>query len=416
MPTAPDGSSLRLRVEPLDVDEGEFLQISVKGRLPDCAYHKDIDFVVSLFDCSGSRDLAILSAEPFLQEIYTPVYQSRENVRDSYPRARVISSWLPIGGFMPDFLIGPHWGSRNIRVVVRLVDVIHDVEIMVGEVVDGFDGLLWTGEMTFQCFLRMEGYTETASRHRRLESVALRLALAVAVADGELDTKEIDVFRDRIKWWMANSRFNFDGLDKKRRSTSYRGMLSRALSRAKENKTFDTDRLLKRLDKDASPYLWRELLDLCYEVMSANGIAHADQLRLIRKITDNANLDAKEIAKFREHKMLEFEIKTQATSATDEFLGIDTNWDIPKIRKHLRSEYKKWNGRLNTIPEGKARENAQSILNMIGEAYKKYTLPKPAPGADQTLPAASRTEEPPEDNPTPPEDYWTQLDLFRNLG
>jgi len=39
---------------------------------------------------------------------------------------------------------------------------------------------------------------------------------------------------------------------------------------------------------------------------------------------------------------------------------------------HLREEFNKWNNRLNTLPEGVERDNAQQMLGLISDARKKY--------------------------------------------
>jgi hypothetical protein len=55
----------------------------------------------------------------------------------------------------------------------------------------------------------------------------------------------------------------------------------------------------------------------------------------------------------------------------EEKLGINPNWDKEKIKKHIVSEYAKWNGRLNTLQEGTERENAQAMLDLLAEARNK---------------------------------------------
>jgi len=68
--------------------------------------------------------------------------------------------------------------------------------------------------------------------------------------------------------------------------------------------------------------------------------------------------------------MVELDISLSDQGGLDEMLGIDRAWDADKRRRHLRQEFQKWNNRLNALPEGEERENAQRMLDAIAE-YRK---------------------------------------------
>lgn len=164
-------------------------------------------------------------------------------------------------------------------------------------------------------------------------------------------------------------------------------MVRRALTKAQDHQ-INTDELLNRLRRHGDQKLWYEVLELCIDVMAADGIADIDELHILRKIGDASGIDAKEIQKLRDQKIVDLEIRNQGQTPIEELLGIDADWDLAKIQRHLRREYKKWNGRLNMVSEGKARQNAQIMLNRIGEAYKDYTSQKnpeiPAKSCDRS--------------------------------
>ena len=56
----------------------------------------------------------------------------------------------------------------------------------------------------------------------------------------------------------------------------------------------------------------------------------------------------------------------------ESLLGIDPTWGNKKILAHLGKEFTKWNGRMNSLPEGEERDNAQKMLDRIAETRKKY--------------------------------------------
>ena len=38
--------------------------------------------------------------------------------------------------------------------------------------------------------------------------------------------------------------------------------------------------------------------------------------------------------------------------------------------KKLKEEFRKWNGRMNSLPSSKERKNVQKVLDLIGKARK----------------------------------------------
>ena len=380
MPHTPKKPSLKLRVGNLTVGGHKFKKIDVRGEFPRRAFRKDVAFIVSLFDCTDGELHPVISNQPEFREPFTMAYQSYVEVGKIYARSKHVHEWIPVAIFPPGQLIGPYGGTRKLVAVVRLEDMDDPINVALGNMAGQEDKPLWSSKIRFSCSLYGNGYIKTAKQCRRIESVALRLALAVAIEDGLLDYREINVVKKKLDQWIVNAAIHIDGLSREQRLRSYNGMMGRALKLAKAHE-IDTDALLKSMRKSAGTELWYETLELCYDVISANGTAHSKQLRRLHEIVFNSGLPEKKIEELRDRKLVELGGWPMADSSVEESLGIDASWDKAKKRKYLRKEYRKWNGRMNMIAEGEARENAQDILNMIGEAYRKYTLPKPAPPA-----------------------------------
>ena len=200
----------------------------------------------------------------------------------------------------------------------------------------------------------------------------IRLAAAVAVADGYLEAGEIQVIRQKIEKWVEKAESAYDGLGETQREESYKAIVAHALNDAMADQ-IDTDALLNRLRHEEDQKLWYEILELCFDVMAADGIADVDELGLLREIGDASEIDARDIEKLRDRKIIDLKNTNTVKTPIEELLGIAPDWDPATIKCHLRKEYRKWNSRLNTVSEGKARQNAQNMLNIIGEAYKDYT-------------------------------------------
>ena len=115
-----------------------------------------------------------------------------------------------------------------------------------------------------------------------------------------------------------------------------------------------------------------ETMELCFDVMAADGIADAEELKIIRKVADALELDFDEIEKMRDHKLVGLETNLGEQANIEDILGIEADWSEAQIKKHLLTEFTKWNNRLNALSEGDERNNAQQMLDLVAEARKKY--------------------------------------------
>lgn len=363
---------MKARIREITVDDHPAKQIEVRGPFPFEAYGEKVGFIVSVFDDTDDEFHPVISVVEAFQEPYSLAYDSRVKV-GFVPPGTGLDPWAPIGVFIPEIMLGPYGGYRQFLAVVRLVDVHAEVVIVNGSVRQGKDAVYWTGACKFSCSLGERGYIQFHQERRDLQSVVIQLAAAVSVADGYLDSEEIQVIRQKIVQWIEKSESIYDGLSDTQRERSYRAIANHALNEAMAGK-IDTDALLNHLRRDGDQKLWYEVLELCFDVMAADGTADSDELSIIHKIGTASKIDTGDIAKLRDRKIVDLEIDNKVKTSIEELLGIDADWDSAKIKRHLRKEHKKWNSRLNTVPEGKARENAQRMLNLISEAYKGYTL------------------------------------------
>ena len=115
-------------------------------------------------------------------------------------------------------------------------------------------------------------------------------------------------------------------------------------------------------------------MELCYEVMAADGVAEIKELKVIREIGDILNIDANEIEKMRDKNLVNLSTDSITSPSVEDVLGIDKNWPKDKIKEQLTSEFKKWNSRMTSLPEGDEKSNAQSMLNKIADLRKIWNL------------------------------------------
>ena len=106
--------------------------------------------------------------------------------------------------------------------------------------------------------------------------------------------------------------------------------------------------------------------------MAADGVADASEMKTIRQVADALSLDLDEIEKLRDQKIVELNSSISDQASVEDLLGIEPTWNAELIKEHLRTEFQKWNNRINTLSEGEERDNAQRMLDVIAEARKKY--------------------------------------------
>jgi hypothetical protein len=126
---------------------------------------------------------------------------------------------------------------------------------------------------------------------------------------------------------------------------------------------------LKMLDLKAQNI---ELLQLCIDVIGSESKIDAEGMRQCRAIAGALGIDYDEFQAMSDKKLLEMEHLPTSDSSLEALLGIDPSWDSGKIKAHLRTEFIKWNGRIQALTDTNEKERAQKMLDAISEARTKY--------------------------------------------
>jgi hypothetical protein len=92
----------------------------------------------------------------------------------------------------------------------------------------------------------------------------------------------------------------------------------------------------------------------------------------IRRIAEALELDYQEIETLRDKSLIDLDIQADHQASPETLIGIQDGWSEAQIKEHIRVEFSKWNGRLNNLPEGQERENAQRMLDLLADARKRY--------------------------------------------
>ena len=190
--------------------------------------------------------------------------------------------------------------------------------------------------------------------------------MSVAMADGSLDDSE----GNAIKHWIKKAIAPFSGKKQEQLKKIYNDALRTSYQEAKSG-DLSVGGAIERLEELAETPQKYEAIELCFEVMAADGVADENEIKKIKGIAEGLGLDFDEIEKLRDKHLVGMELSMEQASI-ETILNIDPNWSNEKIKKHLAVEFAKWNNRLNTLAEGQERENAQKMLDLIAEGRKKY--------------------------------------------
>lgn len=339
--------------------------IEVKGLFP-VNTSRNVGFVTSVLDKTGENYEPVLSPIEMFQEPYSVVYQSSVEIGVVSPSQGFVG-WTRVGVVLPEILTPPFAGKRNFVAVLRLVDLDDMPEIVNGYSDSDGSGLLWQRVLEFEYSVEGKGYKEAAEHRDRARALSVEIGMAVAMADGSLDDRE----GETLKNWIIKFISPFSDEKRDHLRELYNEAMKQAYSAAKSG-NLSLSELTKELNDIAENSTKYDTIELCFDVMAADGVADAEELKVIRKVADALNLDFDEIEKMRDQKIIGLDTSVSNQASIEDILGIEPDWSQERIKRHLRTEFQKWNNRINTLSEGEERDNAQRMLDLIAEARMRH--------------------------------------------
>lgn len=340
-------------------------EIEGKGLFP-LSRKTNVGFVISVFDATSEELVPVLSVIDTFQEEDSIVYQHGTAIGEIEPNQGFVS-WVRVGVVIPDILQPPYGGKRKLTVIARMVDLDNMPHIEHGYHSQDDAGIIWQKSLSFEWTFDEKGYLEAREHHDEAVGLSLKIGMAVAMADGSLDDEEGNV----LKQWVVKSIEPFSDDRQEYLKELYNEAMKESYAEAKKG-DLSLSVLTSRLNEIGDKSDKYETLELCFEVMAADGVAEDNELKVIKNVAQALGLDMDEVSKMRDQKILNLSTNVSGQASIEIILGIEPEWSSEQVMKHLRVEFQKWNNRLNTLEEGKERENAQLMLDRIAEARKKY--------------------------------------------
>ena len=343
----------------------EAKEVQVKGLLPiNNTYH--LGFLTSVFDNTSGKYEPVTSSMDQFQEPRTIAYQHAVDVGTTSPGIGFVG-WTRVGVVLPQLLGTPYGGHRKLVAYIRLINLESKPNISNGFQDKDDPGILWQSALPFEYEIKDKGYLEIEESRDAARVLCVKVAMAVAMWDGALNRREGEL----LKAWIEKVLGSYSGDRREKLKVSLNSAMKDAYNSAKSN-SLNLVALVEALGKNEDTSIKYETVELCYELLASNGKIDGDSARVIDLVSRSLELDLTEIEKIRDVKIVGLAAGLSRSDSVEQLLGIDPRWDSDRIKKHLRSEFQKWNNRLTALPEGAERESAQRMLDAISDARKRY--------------------------------------------
>ena len=260
-----------------------------------------------------------------------------------------ISSWTSVAHLRLDWLAIPRKGKRNLAFKMSIHSTEGGEQLAFAECIFTYDNPDF-------------GYIDLQENIQRTKTLTVTLAFAVSAADNKMYDCEIEL----IKNWAG------DNINISETSGAARRKLEKALNETvtffrdgNQLNTYDICREIVEIAPLSERY---DIMNLCLYVAQANGSATCEELSILKDIASWLDIDED---KFRTMIEKVLPIDMHEVRDVESILGVTSDMNKEKARRHLNREYRKWSARVtNTDPE--IQNQADQMLKLIAETRSQY--------------------------------------------
>lgn len=356
----------RLQTERIDGDGHSFdvIRVEVKGLFP-IRVSADLVVSASIFDITDMDQ----KGEPIFQPVTCLLdkYQEPDSIcyQDTTRFGRVepdtgFVDWQSVLAVIPETLTGPRSGARKFKIFITFYDANDPPRFQ-----HGFRSgdAINTYIEDFQWNVTNVGYREVSERRQEAERLGLQLAVAVALGDGELARTEGQV----LQHWVNQKLSMLEGTERETKKSELNQTMKSSYAAARAG-TLGLEEIVANLNEVADTAMKLDTVELCLEVLSADGHADQQELRLVHWIAEGLEIDLQRFQEMRDKKLSGLSTKIQSASDFYALLGIDHSWNQQQIRSHLNHLYSQWNSRAESIEDSEKRQQAEQMLETIAAA------------------------------------------------
>jgi len=339
-------------------------EVRVRG-LISAPRSSDLIFVTSLFDYTNKEFDFVISSLDFQQEKTTTIYQNVVEAGTIAPN-QGYKNWVKVATIYPETLTGAMKGSRIIRVHVRAMPASELSKIEYGLHEKGTE-IFAAAAKDENVYLPEKGYVEARRERQEAKELAVMIAVGIANYESEMSPSEGKV----IQAWVKEQVESVSSADKEEIKQKLNDAMKSSFADASLG-NLDLGLLIKKMASLELPALNKSLIELLIKVAGADETITQTLMSKIREIGEALSVEYEEIKAMSEKAFLESTNIAHSEDSLEGVLGIDASWTNEEVLSHLRKEFAKWNGRIQALEDEEEKKKAQSMLEAIAAARKKY--------------------------------------------
>lgn len=364
-------SELKLRVREINEKNEQTgyvypaFEVQVRGSVPVPHDQCPVQFRLHLYDGPEDGLQPVLCSLQDLQEAQTQAFEWRSDTF-AMPFHNGLDDWTTMISIPKEVLVFPAKGERRVGFQFSVVAAENPPQFQYG-FTDGTTGMMYAVCSTNRTFDNQEeGYEDGEENRRVAMNTAIELSLHMAALGGEVGRPEAEV----VKGWMAQAVENFPEEQRKEQKAELGAVAKRAFNAAVNGET-DLAEIVRRMNDAAAVQEKYNALELCLEVMAADGKAEAQEMEALDRIANMLRVDIKTYHELREQRIAKLTDVGEVSGNLNTMLGITGDMSPEEVKKHLTAQYRKWNSRVSHSDE-KVRKRASEMLLLIGEARAKF--------------------------------------------
>jgi uncharacterized tellurite resistance protein B-like protein len=359
--------ALRIRQKEITADDGDsmsFLVMEMKGMNP--SLPGSSIGILHIEDVAGHP---VQCLDPKRQEPGTVCYHEVVKVAEEvfrFEKDTYFTDWVIIGFLPLPFAIPAHPGVNQLNARLSLHPIACEGDIPIYR-----EGKLTSGSHAAKTIIselltvKLEhGYLAIKKERKRSIIAAMKLAVVVAAVDGSITKDELEVIRTAAKRRIESDSGDADGFKE-----DVQNAIRDTLSAVKENTPLSSIRdqsiqELRTIDKEP---LSIEAIELCVEVLAADGEADSSELEMVYCLCEELGVDRDLVREMLGKKVAAEDLLISHEASDFSVLGIDESMGAEEAQRIINQAYRKWNSLIhhdNPQTASKARE----MLELIGRA------------------------------------------------
>lgn len=322
----------------------------------------EVDFVVFAMDVTDpSNEKAVFCTIERFQMPDSPCFRSFKRGTSLSPN-QGFGEWTEIGVAPTDCLVAPKSGLRRLKfygMTVRRTPESTNLRDL-SEITSA------TATMNVQ--IAGIGYEEKSEKRVEAICLSIKLGIAVAYADGNLEPSEAKSIKD----WSAKRHEELPDSEQPEAKEKINSAIREAGEQARKG-MLSIEAAAGKLRESPLAGIEMLALELCVKVMAADGNFDPKELEVVRHIGSLLGISYEDIRNLTDKHPPSATTQSGSAELTDEqFVGITPGLTPEDIRKEIRKLFSTYNARLSIEKDPNKRANYQRKLEALARLKQKH--------------------------------------------